>query len=767
MRLLIRGLAICAIVCANASALAEQTWLGRPLADYLEMLNREGLNVIYTSDLVDDSMRFDNEPSLDDMRADLEDVLRPFGLRTVPGPAGSRVVTLAGDETVSAAAASSASNVEPIPEIVVTSSLHRVDFATTSTHSHLGRELTTRIPVTAEEAVRLTDRLPGTANGGISSRNHVRGGEDNETLFLLDGLRLYEPWHLKDFQSVTTIINAAAISGMDFYAGAYPARYGDRMSGVLSIDLRQAAEVPETELALSFFNASLLSAGGFGGEDRGSWLVSARRGNLDLIADVIDPAFGSPAYQDYLAHAAWDFGPRARLSANFLLSDDKISLNQDRRGESARASYSNKVGWVRWQADWSQDLSSDTLLAVSDIENAREGTLAQPGIVAGRLSERAGFSVVEIKQDWRWTADTGWMLQFGWNAKDLDAEYRFESERTIEPPFDTILDNEPSTDVAIDSRPSGTQFAAYTELRWQPIDAWTLDLGLRWDQQNYKAAKNDTQLSPRVSILYRPAAATEIRLGWGHYYQAQEVNELQVADAVDTFFPAQRADHYVASLSHGSDRVDLTASLYYKDFSRLRPRFENVFNTLTLLPELQFDRVRIDAGAGEAYGAELTVSRDREDLFWWLTYAWSEAQDSVSGRSVARSWDQSHALKAGMSWRWRSWDFSAAGEVHTGWPKTALAAERVPVSGGDDVLQLETGNRNARRYSNYHSIDVRASRRFDLQRGELTAFLEITNLYNRANACCVEYSLDEDGDLEARERHWLPLVPSLGVVWRF
>ena len=45
--------------------------------------------------------------------------------------------------------------------------------------------------------------------------------------------------------------------------------------------------------------------------------------------------------------------------------------------------------------------------------------------------------------------------------------------------------------------------------------------------------------------------------------------------------------------------------------------------------------------------------------------------------------------------------------------------------------------------------------------------LEITNLYDRANPCCTEYSLLPDGSLASREAHWLPLVPSLGAVWRF
>jgi len=209
--------------------------------------------------------------------------------------------------------------------------------------------------------------------------------------------------------------------------------------------------------------------------------------------------------------------------------------------------------------------------------------------------------------------------------------------------------------------------------------------------------------------------------------------------------------------------------MYRKSFRSLRPRFENSFNALTLLPELQFDRILVEASGAEAIGAEITLNRgsSEEDLLWWLSYAWSEVEDATRDGDIKRSWDQTHTVKGGMSWRWGRWDFSAAGEVHTGWPKTVMTGETVTAPDGSTNLLLEVSARNDSRYSIFHGIDARVSREFDVGRGDLTAFLEITNLYDRANPCCTEYSLLPDGSLRSRESNWLPLVPSLGVVWRF
>jgi len=278
-----------------------------------------------------------------------------------------------------------------------------------------------------------------------------------------------------------------------------------------------------------------------------------------------------------------------------------------------------------------------------------------------------------------------------------------------------------------------------------------------WDQQSYTTAENDAQSSPRLGVLYQAGERTELRLGWGQFSQAQEINELQVSDGVGTFFRAQRAEHVVANLKHQfANDINIDVSYYRKSFRTVRPRFENAFNSLTLLPELQFDRYRIDPISAEATGAELMVSEGdaSQQLFWWFGYAWSEVRDKTLDQKIARSWDQTHTVKAGLSWRWRRWDLSVAGEVHTGWPKTELVAQDL----------------NSARYSVFHTLDARISREFDVRRGDLTVFLEVSNLYDRDNPCCTEYSVITTAtgpELVGKEAHWLPLVPSLGVVWRF
>jgi hypothetical protein len=213
--------------------------------------------------------------------------------------------------------------------------------------------------------------------------------------------------------------------------------------------------------------------------------------------------------------------------------------------------------------------------------------------------------------------------------------------------------------------------------------------------------------------------------------------------------------------------MDLRIEGYHKRYTDPQPRYENLLNSLVILPELKPDRVRFDPVSARAVGLEASLRSVRaRQLFWWASYAWSRAEDELSETVVRRGWDQEHALNFGIGWKGERWELSLAGLWRSGWPTT-----QVELVATEDSATLHAPVANAQRLETYVDIDARIARKFQFDGGaSLTLFFEISNALNRRNTCCTEYELDDESEepvFVTESIRSLPLLPSLGVIWRF
>jgi outer membrane cobalamin receptor len=251
-------------------------------------------------------------------------------------------------------------------------------------------------------------------------------------------------------------------------------------------------------------------------------------------------------------------------------------------------------------------------------------------------------------------------------------------------------------------------------------------------------------------------------LSWGRFYQAQDISELQVQDNVTRFFPAERADHTVLSVEQQWSASQLRLELYHKTYDHLRPRFENLFDPIVLLPELQPDRVAIAPSSARVAGVDLLYAF--HSVGPWsgsISYSWAQALDTVNGREVPRSWDQRHAINASLRWSTNRYDVSIADTFHTGWPTTAVIAEP---AAGDTIYSI--GPRNGARLGTFNSLDFRIARHNEFAGGNLELFIEVTNLLDKKNICCTDYRTSSDQSLQPHSVYWLGMVPSVGMLWR-
>ena len=223
--------------------------------------------------------------------------------------------------------------------------------------------------------------------------------------------------------------------------------------------------------------------------------------------------------------------------------------------------------------------------------------------------------------------------------------------------------------------------------------------------------------------------------------------------------PTERAEHRLVSVTQELSR-DLRAevTLYQKRVRDVSPRFENLFDPFGFFPEAAHDRVRVAADLARAAGLEVVVQRPTRvsdgtgeglgrvwPTGWRAAYSLARVEDRIDGRWVPRSWDQRHALNAGVDWTpGPGWGLTLAATIHSGRPTT-------PVSGtvredvaegleGSSTLVPIFGARNSERLPAYARADLRVSRSVAIRGSDLRGTLTITDLFNQGRPAALPMS---------------------------
>ncbi|MFH1765290.1 MAG: TonB-dependent receptor, partial [Gemmatimonadota bacterium] len=625
---------------------------------------------------------------------------------------------------------------------------------------------------------RALNRLPGIATHDLSAKLRIRGAPDDQVLTLLDGLELYEPYHMKYWDGSLSVVDPDAVGSVDLLTGGFSAEYGDRLTGVMS--MRSATPGPEvrTAVGVSATNASLFSSGGFGG-DRGRWLVMARRGFLEYAFAVTGLDNGGelePTYWDVFAKTSFQLAAGHLLTAHVLQTGETLhAVEED--GTLIDGRYGSSYGWLTWNAALGPALSAETMVSAGALMGDRKGE--DDGGDGQHLSVRdqRTMSFRGLSQNWSWQPADALLIRWGGSLKWQEVEYSYYRRGTdwrpnlryaTAYPWSLELDR-----LALTAEPSGFEGSLFLTGRARLAESLTTEVGLRYDDIGYTG---DRVLSPRVGLAWEMGSGTTLRAAWGHYYQSQGLQELAPADADTTFHGAARGEHRVLGLEHQRPggttfRVEAYQRLVrdpLPEFRSLVPEVEGLWE------ESLSERVRIAPTRGRAQGLELSGKGPAgERATWAASYALAVAEDEVEGEWVPRPMDQRHTLNLEVALRpTPTFSLSWAWSYHSPWPYTLESFTRVPVvnSEGDGVFVGTFGPLNAERMPAYHRLDVRATKRFDLRRGSLALYLDVFNALNRENAYSVRTHVwwyqgraEYVDEIEPQ----MGVLPTLGLRWEF
>ena len=647
-----------------------------------------------------------------------------------------------------------------------------------------------------EDLFRAMNRLPGLSSGDYGAHFSIRGGRQDETLFLLDGLELYEPFHLKDFnEGALSIIDVDAVDGVELLTGGFSAHYGDKRSGVMNISTR----TPTKDGARASVGASLTSAhalfeGTFAGNN-GSWLVSGRRGFIDALLRILNKKEAkAPSYQDAFGTLRYRLRPNHLLALNGLHASDRYRFTI--RGttgfadsipteERANNGYGNSYAWMTLRSLFGQHLTVRSLASTGVVNASRAGD--EHHVVAPleyyAVDGRRNFTVRGLKQDFSYQRAARAIVDWGFDARWMHANYNWVNRVTQNPDnpqvdttgfYPRITRRAKQTD--------GSTLGAYISNRLQLAKPLTLELGVRYDAATYS---HDRDWSPRFHALYQVAERTSLRAGWGAYRQRQGIADENAFDRLNRYFPSELSRQWTLGFQHqyahgGSLRVEA----YDKTGSRLRPILRNWKAGLNVFPESAEDRILVYPDATSSRGLELYHERNiGPRVTLRVGYAFSMVEervsriDNVNDRlklsfkpTHAAPQDQRHALNVDASYRFRThWTIDGAVTTHSGWPFTNEIGVPVTRRNGTKDLAVLPDTLYGSRLPFYQRVDMRLTRRRQTANGEFRFFVEVINLTNHENVLGYDVFRIRDAagtlQLVRNVESWFSILPSAGVSW--
>jgi hypothetical protein len=131
------------------------------------------------------------------------------------------------------------SETEELKEIVIKDERKDAEGVTT-----IDAKLATRLPNATQSIETILMTLPGVSNNNeLSTQYNVRGGNFDENLVYVNGIEIYRPFLVRSGQQEgLSFVNSNMVQNINFSAGGFQAKYGDRLSSVLDITYRKPKE---------------------------------------------------------------------------------------------------------------------------------------------------------------------------------------------------------------------------------------------------------------------------------------------------------------------------------------------------------------------------------------------------------------------------------------------------------------------------------------------------------------------------------------------
>ena len=706
-------------------------------------------------------------------------------------------------------------------EILVTAERQKFQRAIESSQISLDiRELNSAPAFIEPDVFRTLQMLPGVqTTSDFSSALYVRGSTPDQNLIMLDGIAIYNPYHLG---GIFSTFNTDAIKEADFRAGGFSARYGGRMGAILNVINREGnTEKIKGSANLSLISSKILIEGpvpkwrGI----KGSWMFSGRRTYIDKVVNALkipngeksengsDIYYEFPYYfYDYQIKANIDLNQDHRLTFTRFYGDDVLDFSYE---DPIRVAQGNNVT-VQQEfhlgLDWPWGNKTNGLTWRWIISPK---TIAKTFISSSRY--RFDFDLSFVDRDTYIYSDSTAInfTNFNWNIYDLIKDRTIETEvqyklsknhsltagaqlRNID--FDLGINYELTTqDTFFTWNPlylknSTQEFAVFAQDRWEVSKNLKIRGGLRMTDYNLH---DKVYLDPRLGVKYNLSDNIALKTNWGLYHQFlttannqdENLRLVELWLGIPENKPASISEHLITGLEYMSkENIFYRIELYKKTFDNLLTLKQDNAN--------EFEGVSQDSTINEFWdtrgnskGVELLIKKSSGRFNGWVGYTFSETKYFTQPNGwYSPNFDRTNTLNIVANFEINSdLEFSAALTQSTGNPYTKILGR---VYDWEQNLYNDSywypvdsylvGDKNTERYEDYFRVDVGMTRKggniFGLK---YDTYWQIMNLTRHLNILTYNYRTKTDpltGNQLGVQRQPIPMFPlifTFGVNFEF
>lgn len=649
--------------------------------------------------------------------------------------------------------------------VVITSDFFRKDpFEVNSIRSFSFEEIR-RSPGGFEDVVRALSVLPGVAQAD-AGRNDliVRGGAPSENLYLVNGIEVPNINHFGT-QGATggplSFINLDFVKETSFSTGGFSSLYGDKLSSVLTIDLRNGRNDRLGGKATISASQFGLNAEGPLFTENSTFLFSARRSYLDFIFKAAGFSF-VPEYYDVLTKTDFRLDNRNSISFLFIGAFGNVKFfnnDEEQRFDNARILGTDQIQYVAGLSY--RRLINNGFFDISLSRNFTDFNSRQRDVNLNPIfTNRSKEEENNLRTDLVYQISNKTEINLGATAKliEFDADILFPTF------FTSFGDSLPVT--SLKKSENFLKLGSYVNFNFRPLSRLTTNLGLRLDY--FDAINNSTYLSPRFSASYRLTEITNLNFSTGIYYQTPSYIWL-IADERNRDLRNVRADQYVFGFDHRlNEDALLKVEAFYKDYSNyptsvVRPYLvlantgagfsgsDDNYSSFGLEP-------LVSDGFGNARGVELSIQKKLSQTPYYgilsLTYSESEftALDVIKRPG---SYDQNWIFNLSGGYKIdKHWEVSSKFRFASGKPYTPFNSD-----GTQNIADY-----NTRRLKSLHSLDLRVDKRWFFTGWTLITYLDVQNVYNKNNLSAIRWDRREQ---KVDESSSIGILPSIGISAEF